>query len=268
MKMTVKPLTATLALLTIALVPACGGLKAQPTAANGNSTGTATGSAGNATNTTGNGTSTAGNGTSTAGNGTSTAGNGTSTAGSGTNTTGNSPEKTSTTPGTSPPPNSGAEPATNNVVVLGVQFFGAPAVSFGNVLPGQSATLRIELRNGAVQSVTIVSITTGDTAFSPSTECNGRTMNPGDSCAFSVTFSPTDARNYSSYLKVTANPADPGVSEIPAAETSLEGNAGPPTAGSPSAPSQTFSPPASQLAPADSSSPPASQPAPAGSSSP
>lgn len=217
MKSIAKPLIAATALLAIAIVPGCGGPNGQPPAAKGGSTASAAGADGN-----------------------------------GTSTTGNSLEQTPTTPGTSPPPDTGTTaPATSNNVILGAQFAGGgPKVSFGRILPGQSTTLPFELDNIGEQSITVVSITSGDAAFSPSTECNGQTMDPGGSCTFSVTFSPADSGDYNSYLDVAV--AAPGLGST---GTTLAGSAG-----SPSVASQTLSPPPSQLAP--------SQPVPAGSSSP
>jgi hypothetical protein len=226
MKKAAKPLIAAAALLTMAMVTACGGPSAQPAAAGGGNTASVTSPAATATDTTGNGTAAAKSGTSA--------------------TTGNNPEETSTTPGTSPPPDSGTTaPAASNEVILGAQFAGGNSVSFGRIIPGQSATLPFNLSNIGGQAVTIVTITTGDEAFSPSAECNGRTMDPGDSCAFSVTFSPAASGDHSSYLEVVVNPGD-----LSTTGTSLEGSAG-----SPSVPGQSLNPSASELAPADSSSP-------------
>lgn len=215
MKITARTAIAAIALLPIAVVSACGGPSVSSAAANGNN---------------------AGSGTSAAENGASAAGNGTSTAGDDSNQTPASPS----TPGTTT-----TAPATYNEVVIGAEFAGAPDVSFGNILPGQSVTMQFRVGNLASQSVTVVSITTDTATFSPSADCNGRVLEPGGSCTFSVTFSPAVSGTYSSALNVAITPANI-VSQGP----TLKGSAGPS-----SVQGQSISPPASQLAPAGSSSP-------------
>lgn len=232
-----KTMMAALALLTAAAASACGGPKIQPT--NGDTGASAS---------------------SPAVNGASTTGGGTGTTGSGTNTTGAYSEQTSATQGGSPPGNSNATAAsTSNNVILGAQFNGAPAVSFGRIRPGQSVTLPFQLSSFSQQSITIVTLTTGDAAFSASTECEGRVLGRGTPCAFSVTFRPATTGDFNTYLKVATDP--PGFGST---QTSLLGSAGPA-----SITGQSVSAPASQVAPADGSSPsPGSSAPPTGNSSP
>lgn len=222
MKTIAKPLIAAAALMAIVMVPGCGGPKGPPAAAGG-STASAAGTAGN-----------------------------------GTSTAGNDLAQTPTAPGTSPPPETKTTAsAISNTVILGPQFVNISTPSF-KAIPGQSVTQSFELSTIGGQSVTVgsitavplpvggASLTAADAAFTAGMECKGRTIDPGGSCTFSVTFSPTDSRPYSAYLDIAVDPSAYSSTEI-----KLEGDAGP----SPGPGQAIISPPASQLAPAGGSSP-------------
>jgi hypothetical protein len=141
----------------------------------------------------------------------------------------------------SPPPAhpAGAAPDTNNQVVLGAQFAGAPPFSFGNVLPGESKTMRFEIVNLAQQQVTVVSVTTDLAAFTATGDCDNRVLNIGDICTLSVTFRPTADGTYNAALIITLDPSSV-LSNSPA----LEGSAGssPNPTDSPAQPSDTSTP--------------------------
>lgn len=243
MNKTAKPLAAAIVLLALAATAACGGQPAHPPAANG-----------------GNTTSPA----SAAGFGAASAGTGP--AGGGTGPAGSNPDRASATSGGSRPGTSGSmQPTASNQVILGYQFAGASAISFGTILPGQSATQYVKVSNGTGQTVTIASVTvasetsTGRSPFTAGTECTGKMLDPGRACTFSVTFSPSQNGTYNDwYIKIDVLP-----STIPGGNPGLSGTAGPLPR-----PSETVvGPPPTQLAP-DGSAPPSSEPVPAGSSSP
>jgi hypothetical protein len=174
----------------------------------------------------------ASSGQSTSANGGGTSPAGTSPAGSGTSPAGNYAQGASATDGS--PVSAGSAdngPATNNRVLLGAAFLGAPPpISFGNVNPGESKTLQIEIDNGGADPVTIVSVTVDPGAFSSTGDCDNRALNPSDSCVLPVTFNPGDNGTYGANLTITVAPDN-------STAVGLEGSAG-----SPSTPGQTVSP--------------------------
>jgi Abnormal spindle-like microcephaly-assoc'd, ASPM-SPD-2-Hydin len=168
-----------------------------------------------------------GQSTSAVGGGTSPAG--TSPAGSGTSPAANYAQGADGSPASAGSADNG--PATNNRVLLGVAFLGAPPpISFGDVNPGESKTLQIEIDNGGADPVTIVSVTVDPGAFSSAGDCDNRALNPSDSCVLPVTFNPGDNGTYGANITIT-------VASGNSTTVGLKGSAG-----SPSAPSQTVSP--------------------------
>jgi hypothetical protein len=99
----------------------------------------------------------------------------------------------------------GAGPVTNNQVVLGASL-GPGIVTFGPVRPGGSVQKQFDLVNSSGQSVTVKQITVTGTWFSLATDCNGRPLRFGDSCAFSVTFAPQTTGAFPGTISVTTAP--------------------------------------------------------------
>jgi type 1 fimbria pilin len=109
--------------------------------------------------------------------------------------------------------------------MIGAQFGDGSSLSFGNIQTGQSATMRVTLINFATESFTIASVTTDDPAFTATDECDGQYLNIGDTCAISVTFSPTEDGTYQDGALIIAT--DPAREKTGIA---LVGSAGPASA--------------------------------------
>jgi hypothetical protein len=189
MKMVAKIAIVLTVLISIFMASACGGSTGQPASTNGT-----------------NGT----NGTSAAAGGTSAAAGGTSAAAGGTSATAGTAQPTHKVSGSPSPGNSttAAASTSNNRVILDpdTAILGNP-ISFGRILPRLFRRMQFEVMSRYKHPVAIT-ISTNSPYFVPTDDCN-RELQPGDSCAFWITFSAPKNGSYSAILTTTISGSVP-----------------------------------------------------------
>ncbi len=101
---------------------------------------------------------------------------------------------------------------TGEAVQPGQLSLSPSAVNFGNVKVGASNTSNVTLSNSGATDVTITQATLSGAGFTPSNLVLPLTLHPGGTAAFSVTFAPTGAGNFSGSVSFSSDVAQSRIS--------------------------------------------------------